>query len=69
MKNALWTAGVPDPDMVIRAGGHVRLSNFLLFQSAYSEWFFLDTLWPDFNEEHLNQCAEKFNQLKRNFGQ
>ncbi len=69
MKNELWTAGVPDPDMVIRAGGQVRLSNFLLFQSAYSEWFFLDTLWPDFNEEHLNQCAEKFNHMKRNFGQ
>lgn len=69
LKNALWTAGIPDPDIVIRPGGHSRLSNFLLFQSAYSEWFFLDKLWPDFNEQDLTLCADQFHAARRNFGQ
>lgn len=69
LKDALWTAGIPDPDMVIRPGGHSRLSNFLLFQSAYSEWFFLEKLWPDFNEHDLTLCADQFRAARRNFGQ
>jgi undecaprenyl diphosphate synthase len=69
IRSTLWMADVPDPDIVIRSGGHSRLSNFLLFEAAYSEWFFFDTLWPDFDEQHLNVCVEKFGQTKRNFGQ
>ncbi len=68
LKDALWTAGIPDPDMVIRPGGYSRLSNFLLFQSAYSEWFFLEKLWPDFNEQDLTFCVDQFYAIRRNFG-
>ncbi|MBL4587964.1 di-trans,poly-cis-decaprenylcistransferase [Candidatus Babeliales bacterium] len=69
IEKSLWTAGIPDPEIIIRAGGFSRLSNFLPFQSAYSELFFLDVLWPDFNESHLNDCVERFNVIKRKFGQ
>jgi len=67
-KNYLWTAGMPDPDMVVRTGGVHRTSNFLLYQSAYSEFYFIDALWPDLTEEHLKQAVAYFNQCKRNFG-
>lgn len=64
----LWTAGIPAPDLIIRTGGAVRLSNFLLYQAAYSEFYFLDCLWPDISYQHLDQAIQYFNQCKRNFG-
>lgn len=66
---ALWTSGMPDPDLIIRTGGVVRLSNFLLFQAAYSEFSFLDCYWPDVTEERLTECVQNFKNTKRNFGQ
>jgi undecaprenyl diphosphate synthase len=59
---------VPDPDLIIRTGGAQRLSNFLLFQAAYSELYFVDTLWPDFSADHLHQAMDYFNNCRRNFG-
>ena len=64
----LFTAGMPDPDILIRTGGQKRLSNFLLWQSAYSELFFVDKLWPDFNTKDYSKILEKFVRIKRNFG-
>ncbi len=64
----LWTAGMPDPELVIRTGGAHRLSNFLLYQVAYAELYFLDCFWPEVNNEHLEKALEYFNQCKRNFG-
>ncbi|MEX0939938.1 MAG: polyprenyl diphosphate synthase [Candidatus Babeliales bacterium] len=64
----LWTRGVPEPDLIIRTGGAVRLSNFLLYQSAYSEFYFLDCLWPDISQVHLQKALGYFNDCKRNFG-
>jgi undecaprenyl diphosphate synthase len=65
----LWTRGMPDPDIIIRPGARNRLSNFLLFQSAYSEYFFLDCLWPDLTVPMLEQVYQEFQDRKRNFGQ
>lgn len=62
-------AHVPDPDLVIRTGGEQRISNFLLWQSAYSEYVFTDTLWPDFDEAALDQALAAFAQRERRFGQ
>ena len=59
---------MPHPDILIRTGGHQRLSNFLLWQLAYSELFFLKKLWPDFNEIDLKKIIIKFKKIKRNFG-
>ena len=56
------------PDIIIRTGGKTRTSNFLPWQSIYSEWFFLDKMWPEFNKEDLTKCIEKFNKTSRNFG-
>lgn len=64
----LYTAGLPELDMIIRTGGEKRLSNFLLFQAAYSELFFTDTLWPDFDGEELKALISEFSQRKRRFG-
>lgn len=64
----LWTGGIPEPDLIIRTGGAVRLSNFFLYQAAYSEFYFLDCLWPDINEEHLYAAFNYFKTCKRNFG-
>lgn len=64
----LLTAGMPDPDLIIRTGGVSRLSNFLLYQAAYSEFKFLDCFWPDVSEELLQQCIEEFKVTQRNFG-
>ena len=64
----LWTSGMPDPDIIIRTGGRHRLSNFLLWQAAYSELFFLDTLWPDFSERELDGVLEEFAKRTRTFG-
>ena len=59
---------MPNPDILIRTGGHCRLSNFLLWQLAYSELFFLKKLWPDFNSKDLKKVISKFKSTKRNFG-
>lgn len=67
-KDYLYTAGQPDPDLIIRTSGEIRLSNYLLYQSAYSELYFTDTLWPDFTPEHLRQAVTEFTQRNRRFG-
>ena len=64
----LQTKSIPDPDLLIRTGNTKRLSNFLLWQIAYSEIFFVKKLWPDFNEKDYNNIIKKFKILKRNFG-
>lgn len=64
----LYSAGVPDPDLIIRPSGEVRTSNFLLWQSAYSEYYFCDTLWPDFSEKDLEKAIESFNHRNRRYG-
>ena len=68
LEQHLWMAGIPDPDLIIRTGGHVRLSNFLLYQSAYSELFFLDCMWPEITADHLDKVVLEYNNRKRNFG-
>jgi undecaprenyl diphosphate synthase len=64
----LYTAKIPDPDILIRTGGYQRLSNFLLWQLSYSEIFFLKKSWPDFNYVDLKKIVNKFSSIKRNFG-
>ncbi len=64
----LFTAGTPDPDLVIRTSGEQRLSNFLLYQTAYSEWEFPETLWPDFNREELLKAIYEYSKRDRRFG-
>ncbi|AZU61518.1 isoprenyl transferase [Neobacillus mesonae] len=64
----LMTAEFPDPDLLIRTSGEIRLSNFMLWQLAYSEFWFTDVLWPDFNEEHLLEAIEVFQKRQRRFG-
>ena len=59
---------LPEPDMIVRTGGHMRLSNFLLFQSAYSELYFTDTLWPDFSKQEFEKILQIYNGRVRNFG-
>ncbi len=66
--NYLWTAGIPDPDLVLRTGGFTRLSNFLLWQSAYSELYFTPTLWPDLTREEFDKAVNFFLETKRKFG-
>ena len=64
----LATAGMPDPDLVIRTSGEQRLSNFLLWQAAYAELVFLDVLWPDFDQAHFNAALKEFSRRDRRFG-
>ena len=64
----LSTKDFPDPDILIRTGGKKRLSNFMLWQLAYTEIFFLEKLWPDFNNQDLKRVLNKFKSIKRNFG-
>lgn len=64
----LYTSDSPDPDLIIRTAGECRLSGFLLWQSAYSELYFTNVTWPDFDEKELNKAIEDFNNRKRNFG-
>ena len=64
----LYTKNLPNPDILIRTGGYQRLSNFLLWQLAYSELFFLKKLWPDFNSNDLLQVIKKYKNIKRNYG-
>jgi len=64
----LYTAGLPDPDLLIRTSGEVRISNFLLWQLAYSEMFVTEVLWPDFRKEHLFKAIREYQQRERRFG-
>lgn len=64
----LYTSELPDPDLLIRTGGDQRLSNFLLWQCAYTELYFCDTLWPDFNEAELDKAIIEFSKRERRFG-
>ncbi len=64
----LATAGMPDPDLIIRTSGEQRLSNFLLWQAAYAELVFLDVLWPDFDEAHFTKAMDEFARRERRFG-
>lgn len=64
----LYTAELPDPDLIIRTSGEYRLSNFLLFQSAYSEFYFTETYWPDFSPEELDRALRDFQSRSRRFG-
>ena len=68
LQKYLHTKDIPDPDLLIRTGNTKRLSNFLLWQLAYSEIFFEKKLWPDFNEKDYNKIIKKFKNIKRNFG-
>ena len=67
-QKGLYTKDFPDPEILIRTGGTKRLSNFLLWQLAYTEIFFVDKLWPDFNRGDLKKIINKFHNIKRNFG-
>lgn len=64
----LYTKGLADPDLIIRTGGQKRLSNFMLWQSAYSEFYFTDCLWPDFDKSELQKALNFYSETKRNFG-
>lgn len=64
----LWTNGIPDPDIIIRTGNTMRLSNFLPWQSVYSELYFTNTLWPDFDEEEFNHVLDKYKERERRMG-
>lgn len=66
--NRLYTANIPDPDLVIRPSGEKRISNFLIWQSSYSEFWFSRILWPDFNEKHLLKAISDFYERHRRFG-
>jgi undecaprenyl diphosphate synthase len=68
LKNYLQTKNIPDPELLIRTGNTKRLSNFLLWQLAYSEIFFVKKLWPDFNEKDYIRIIKNFKKIKRNFG-
>lgn len=68
ISNYLDTRGIPDPDLLIRTSGEIRLSNYLLWQLAYTEFYFTDVLWPDFNKEELKKAIVKYNQRDRRFG-
>lgn len=64
----LYTGGIPDPDIIIRTGGETRISNFLLYQSAYSEIYFTDTLWPDFTPSELDEMLTRYAVTDRRYG-
>lgn len=68
LSNEMYSSGIPDPDMIIRPGGEMRVSNFLLWQAAYSEFYFTDTLWPDFGKAELNKTIASFQNRDRRFG-
>ena len=67
-KSYLYTDGTPDPDLLIRTGGEERISNFLLWQMAYTEFYFTDILWPDFSKEEFDKAIEEFHSRERRFG-
>ena len=64
----LFTAGIPDPDLIIRTSGEMRISNFLIWQAAYAEWYVTPTLWPDFDKEALRSALEDYSKRDRRFG-
>lgn len=64
----LYTTEIPDPDLIIRTGGEMRLSNFLIWQSAYAEFYFTPVLWPDFNKKEINKALIAYSQSQRRFG-
>ena len=64
----LYTADIPDVDLLIRTGGEFRISNFLVWQSVYSEYYFTDVFWPDFDEEEIDKALEAYQQRQRRFG-
>ncbi|MBI2831043.1 MAG: di-trans,poly-cis-decaprenylcistransferase [Chloroflexi bacterium] len=64
----LYTSGIPDVDLLIRTGGEFRISNFMMWQSAYSEFYFTDVLWPDFNEKEVERALLSYSQRQRRFG-
>jgi undecaprenyl diphosphate synthase len=64
----LFTHGVPDPDLVIRTSGELRISNFLIWQAAYAEWYFTPVFWPDFDKEELRKAVEEYSQRERRYG-
>lgn len=68
LSSYLYTRDVPDPELIIRPSGEKRTSNFLLWQSAYSEYVFMNVLWPDFSPEHLDQAIEEYHRRNRRFG-
>lgn len=67
-RNFLDCSILPEPDVIVRTGGDIRHSGFMLYDSAYSEYYFTETLWPDFDETELDKVIESFNKSKRNFG-
>ncbi|HOZ37443.1 MAG TPA: polyprenyl diphosphate synthase [Anaerolineaceae bacterium] len=68
LSDNMFTVGIPDPDLIIRTSGELRTSNFLTWQSVYSEWAFPNVLWPDFDEDALNQVLEEYSKRDRRFG-
>jgi undecaprenyl diphosphate synthase len=64
----LFTAGIPDPDLIIRTSGELRISNFLIWQTAYSEWYITPTFWPDFGKEEFRKALDAFGQRDRRYG-
>lgn len=68
IEKSLFTSGSPDPDLVIRTSGEMRTSNFLLWQTAYSEWYFPEVFWPDFGREQLLEAIQEYSQRERRFG-
>lgn len=68
ISNYLYTKDIPDPDLLIRPGGELRISNFLIYQIAYSELYFSDKLWPDFNEDEFDKALEEYSRRNRRFG-
>jgi len=68
VENFLYTKNIPDPDILVRTGAQRRISNFLLWQISYTEIFFINKLWPDFNTSDLNKIILKYKKIKRNFG-
>ena len=68
ISQSLYTAAMPDPDLIIRTSGEYRLSNFLMWQASYAEFYFTDTLWPDFGEEELGKAIEAYNTRDRRYG-
>jgi len=66
--NYMFSAGIPDPELIIRPGGELRTSNFLIWQSAYAEYYFTDVLWPDFGPKELDAAIDAYNQRNRRFG-
>ncbi|MFC1906141.1 isoprenyl transferase [Chloroflexota bacterium] len=68
LNNYMYTAGMPDPDLIIRTGGEMRISNFLVWQSVYSEYYATPALWPDFGKEEVDKALRAYSKRKRRFG-